>query len=54
VLRLDDLAAAAWWECQRADGTEPFTSVFARDCEAVLDRLAANRQTQTRTEGQTL
>ncbi|MFE7447794.1 hypothetical protein ACFU7X_45865, partial [Streptomyces chartreusis] len=45
-----DLAAAAWWECQQAVGDgDPFTTVFAQACEAVLDSLAAARHTQDQT-----
>ncbi|MDX2692215.1 hypothetical protein [Streptomyces ipomoeae] len=48
--QLADLAAAAWWECQQADGDgEPFTTVFAQACAAVLDSLAADRHTQDQT-----
>ncbi|QDN84370.1 hypothetical protein [Streptomyces sp. RLB3-6] len=39
--QLADLVAAVLWECQQADGEgEPFTSAFAKACEAVLDDLA--------------
>ncbi|MGW3414563.1 hypothetical protein [Streptomyces sp. NPDC000888] len=52
---LADLAATAWWECQQAEGEgEPFTTLFAEACAAVLDSLAAARHTQTQTpEGPT-
>jgi hypothetical protein len=47
---LEDLAATALWECQQADGEgEPFTTLFAEACAAVLDSLAAARHTRTQT-----
>ncbi|MGW3154570.1 hypothetical protein [Streptomyces sp. NPDC001089] len=47
---LADVAAAALWECQQADGEgEPFTTLFAKACAAVLDSLAAARHTRTQT-----
>jgi hypothetical protein len=47
---LADLATMAWWECQQADGEgEPFTTLFAEACAAVLDSLAAARHTRTQT-----
>lgn len=47
---LADLAAAAWWECQQAEGEgEPFTTLFAEACATVLDSLAAARHTRTQT-----
>lgn len=47
---LADLAATALWECQQADGEgEPFTTLFAEACAAVLDALAAARHTRTKT-----
>jgi hypothetical protein len=49
---LADLAAAAWWECQQAEGEgTPFAAAFAEACAAVLDSLAAARHTRTQTEG---
>ncbi|MEW1552253.1 hypothetical protein [Streptomyces tsukubensis] len=45
-----DLAAAALWECQQADGDgEPFTTLFAGACAAALDALAAPRHTRPQT-----
>ncbi|MFI9801964.1 hypothetical protein [Streptomyces sp. NPDC052302] len=45
---LADLAATALWECQQADGQgEPFTTLFAEACAALLDSLAAARHTRT-------
>ncbi|MDX3867265.1 hypothetical protein [Streptomyces europaeiscabiei] len=47
---LADLAAAALWEYQQAEGeAEPFTTLFAEACAAVLDSLAAARHTRTQT-----
>ncbi|MFJ6709272.1 MULTISPECIES: hypothetical protein [unclassified Streptomyces] len=50
VGELADLAAEALWECQQAVGEgEPFTTLFAQACTAVLDSLAATRHTRTQT-----
>ncbi|MFE4539641.1 hypothetical protein ACFRKB_32025 [Streptomyces scopuliridis] len=47
---LADLVASARWECQQVEGEgEPFTTLFAEACAAVLDSLAAARHTRTQT-----